>query len=116
MIVEFPWPPKEVSPNFKRANHWRKYYKQANNYRFVSKALVNAAKLREPGAWMPVSVTFYPPNDLRRDRDNIKAGFKHGLDGIADALGIDDFNFDPTYRFEAKVPGGKVVVAFEVPE
>ena len=33
VIIKFPWPPKQLNPNFKRSNHWRKYQPQTKEYR-----------------------------------------------------------------------------------
>lgn len=35
-------------------------------------------------------ITFYPPNNYRRDLDNCLASLKSGIDGMCDTLGIDD--------------------------
>ena len=37
-----------------------------------------------------IQVTFHPPNARRRDVDNLIASIKPHLDGISDAIGIDD--------------------------
>lgn len=44
-----------------------------------------------------LSLEFYPPDNRRRDRDNIIAAFKAGQDAIADVLGRDDSEFHVTY-------------------
>jgi hypothetical protein len=36
--------------------------------------------------------------------------FKAGRDGVAEALGCDDYKFRPAYQFGEPVKGGKVVV------
>lgn len=55
-------------------------------------------------------ITFYPPDKRRRDRDNAQASLKHHLDGIADALGVDDYRFRPTYDFAEPEKPGRVEV------
>jgi len=35
----------------------------------------------------------YPPDNRRRDADGVLASLKSALDGVADALGIDDHRF-----------------------
>ena len=42
-----------------------------------------------------LNITFIMPDKRRRDRDNLLASSKCTLDGIAQALGVDDNNFEP---------------------
>lgn len=55
-------------------------------------------------------VTFHPPDKRKRDRDNIIASFKAGQDGLADAWGIDDNEFEITYALGEPRKGGAVIV------
>jgi crossover junction endodeoxyribonuclease RusA len=55
-------------------------------------------------------VTFQPPDKRRRDRDNLQASLKAHFDGIADALGVNDSLFVPTYAIGEPVKGGAVRV------
>ena len=57
-----------------------------------------------------VSIRFYPPDNRHRDADNMVAMLKHGLDGIADALGVNDRRFKPVFYFEAAEKPGRVEV------
>lgn len=53
-----------------------------------------------------VEVIITPPDNRRRDRDNMMASLKSHFDGIADALGVDDNLFLPTFTFAPpQVPG-----------
>jgi crossover junction endodeoxyribonuclease RusA len=63
-----------------------------------------------PAGDIPLTVTFFPPDNRKRDRTNMEAAFKAGFDGIADALGVDDNRFVPTYRKGDVVKGGMVIV------
>jgi crossover junction endodeoxyribonuclease RusA len=60
-----------------------------------------------------MTVTFHPPDNRRRDRTNMEASMKAGFDGMADAMGVDDNRFAPTYRKGEIVKGGKVVVTIQ---
>lgn len=60
---------------------------------------------------IPITITFHPPDNRRRDRDNMQASLKYGLDQVARTLGVDDYRFDPTYRFADPIKGGKVLVS-----
>lgn len=113
--VELPFPPAELSPN--KRLHWAKKAALVKAYRHqASLSTVCAQDIMDRGIrWpydgeIPISVTFFPPDNRRRDRDNMLASFKAGFDGIADALGVDDNRFIPTHRVGEVVKGGKVLV------
>jgi len=110
--VDLPWPPKELSPNFKRRKHWSAYREPTKRYRHDCWALAKESRLGVAAGDVPVllAITFYPPDRRRRDDDGMIGAFKAGRDGLADALGVDDNLFRPTYRIAEPVPGGKVVV------
>jgi Holliday junction resolvase RusA-like endonuclease len=57
---------------------------------------------------VPLVITFIQPDRLHRDRDNLLAACKPALDGVADALEINDSQFDlVTIRREyGAKPGG----------
>ena len=42
-----------------------------------------------------LQATFYYKDKRRRDRDNMAAMLKYAYDGIAAALGVDDYGFRP---------------------
>lgn len=58
-----------------------------------------------------VRVRFVPP-DRRGDRVNFANRMKPYFDGIADALGINDARFLPSYEFAAPEKPGRVEVTF----
>jgi crossover junction endodeoxyribonuclease RusA len=43
-----------------------------------------------PQASLRVHMAFCAPDRIRRDMDNMIAAMKAGLDGISDAIGVDD--------------------------
>lgn len=115
LVVELPFPPAELSPN--KRLHWAKKASLTRIYRTACMFWTNRARPQEEQElkWpydgeIPISVTFFPPDNRRRDRDNMLASFKAGFDGIADALGVDDNRFIPTHRVGEVVKGGKVLV------
>src|SRR5690242_1394791 len=95
-LIELPWPPKELTPNARRRNHWRVTQRHAKEYRLRCFLLTVAAKAPKG---VITSVTFYPPDRRRRDDDGMIGAFKAGRDGVADALGCDDHKFRPAYHF-----------------
>jgi crossover junction endodeoxyribonuclease RusA len=107
VFLELPWPPKQLTPNARRRNHWRVTQRHAKDYRAYCAALTLSAGVRSGAI---TAITFYPPDRRKRDDDGMIGAFKAGRDGIADALGCDDHTFRPTYKFADPVKGGKVIV------
>jgi len=92
MALILPWPPRALSPNAR--THWRKKAPIAKAYKEACWALTLEAKLAVPDSQkIALWLDFYPPNRRARDDDNMIASFKHGRDGVALALGIDDKRF-----------------------
>lgn len=108
MSLLLPWPPKELSPNARV--HWSKRAKAAKKYRRDCYLLAKAAGLQMPDGKVLFSMTFYPPDSRRRDDDNLVAAFKSGRDGIAEAIGADDYRFSVYIDIGPKIRGGKVEV------
>jgi crossover junction endodeoxyribonuclease RusA len=106
--VILPWPPKELTPNAKRRKHWRVYRPITKKYREQCAWLAIEAGFK--GLNGSMTITFYPPDHRPRDDDGMIGAFKAGRDGVADAMGVDDYTFRPAYRFEGVVKGGQVVV------
>ena len=107
---DLPFPPAKLSPNARL--HWAQKAKAVKAYRrdcFVLASPFVNGQHRGTGL-LPVRITFHPPDKRRRDRDNMIAAFKAGADGIADAIGIDDARWSPTYLVGDPVKGGKVTV------
>jgi crossover junction endodeoxyribonuclease RusA len=105
VIVILPWPPKELSPNARV--HFRKKAEAAKKYRNLAQwSAWEAARVDG----YSVSITFNPPDNRRRDLDNMLASIKSGLDGISSAIGIDDSKWSMTIRKGEPVKGGRVVI------
>ena len=87
--VTLPWPPKSLSPNARL--HWAATSKSKAAYRYACRMLAKQAGISMPADARPlVSLLFVPPDRRARDRDNMLAAMKAGLDGLADAMGCDD--------------------------
>ena len=104
-VVFLPWPHKDLSPN--AAMHWAKKSKKKKEYRTTCWALTLEAKLKAPQGEdkFGVEITFYPPDKRHRDADNMVAAIKSGLDGVADALKVNDRRFLPSFIFSEEVKG-----------
>jgi len=111
MRVELPWPPRELSPN---ARHDRRAIAGIRKrYRQQCWALTLSGKRKldawlEPQSSLHLVITFHPPDKRRRDLDNMLASMKSGLDGVADALGVDDAEWALTISKGAPVLSGAV--------
>ena len=61
-------------------------------------------------------ITFHPPDNRRRDLDGMLSAIKSGLDGLSDALGVDDSKWALTIRKGEKRQGGDVMVEVICPQ
>lgn len=105
-MLVLPWPPKELSPNARI--HRLAKARAAKTYREACWALTKQAKLVPAG--MHLKVTFVPPTRQPRDLDNCLAAIKSGIDGMADALGVNDRDFRPITIDISPDIGGMVIV------
>lgn len=115
MKLSLPWPPKELSPNAR--------------VHFLAKALVTKAYreqafyLADSEAWdwsqlrctdgvgpITLSFIFHPPDKRKRDLDTMLSSVKAGIDGIADALGVNDVRFEYILKRAEPVKSGRVDV------
>ncbi len=117
MIVTLAWPDRRLTPNAKRRKHWRTYQPAVNADRAAANILTRAAvptdarkAIAATEGKIPMTIRFYPPDARLRDDDGIIGAFKHMRDGIADALGVDDHRFKPTYEFAEPQKPGRVEV------
>lgn len=63
------------------------------------------------GAFLPLLITAYPPYARHLDALSLHYMLKASLDGVCDALGIDDWRLWPVQIEKAEpVAGGKVVL------
>lgn len=113
VIVELPFPPKELNPN--KRLHWSVKAKIKTRYRESCRvlALAQGVKKCECAGKIRIAATIHMPDRRKRDDDNITAAFKAGRDGFADALGVDDNRFVMTWIVSDEVRrGGMIVLEF----
>ena len=114
-VLVLPWPARALHPNAR--THW------ARKSPLVRAARQDAHLRALEAGWqflrprLPadgrlfVWVDGYPPSRRNRDRDGLQASMKSALDGIADALCINDSRFFPiTDLHDPKPPMGAVHV------
>jgi crossover junction endodeoxyribonuclease RusA len=120
--LTLPWPDRRLSPNARI--HWRAKAPVTKQARSDAAYLTYAAtsggmrELRQTLGGegpIPLTVTFYPPDKRHRDDDSMVSSFKAARDGIADALGVNDRRFRPTYQFADPEKPGRIEVAFSLP-
>lgn len=97
MKIELGFPPKELFPNRANGVNWAALYKIKNDYRQNSGWLAKhqISNWKHDGQEVFLKLTFVMPDKRYRDLDNCLAASKAGLDGLADALGINDKLFHP---------------------
>lgn len=112
MKVTYPYPPAILSPNSR--SHWSKVAPAKKKVRHDAHYLTKIGKVSvvtdKP---VTLSIVFRPTHQCRRyDVDNAFARCKALIDGIADALGMDDSKF--AYRLARGEPmtGGAVEITF----
>ena len=92
------WPPTDLSPNARK--HWAVVAKAKKQYRkdcySVSKEQLKKYKKETENIpeRLVLEMTFIPPDRRSYDRDNLVARMKSGIDGLADALKINDKRFN----------------------
>lgn len=109
MTVALPWPPSILRPNARP--HWRQQRAAAKAYKSDCLMLCLAARLPKPAQEkITLAIEFCPPDSRRRDLDNMLSSFKHGIDAVADALGVNDYRFGFQIKRGRPVKGGAVKV------
>ena len=110
-LLEIPGPDRRLSPNARE--HWTVTSKAKKLYRSRCKAIgesVGLGYLRGSENAVCVDLTFFPPDKRARDVDNMLAAMKAGLDGLADAMGVDDSKWKISMQVSDPVKGGIVLV------
>lgn len=96
--IVLPWPDPALFPNAKGGRHWRTYQSQKAKARddgFWAAKLALGKNTFQPAARVPVSAVFVYPDRISRDMEGCLGAIKHHVDGIAQALGVDDKIFRP---------------------
>lgn len=108
-----PWPDSRLSPNGRHDRRWITKVRQGA--RWAGYVAATEAGLSVPDKTpLHMFLTFNPPDNRRRDDDNLIGAFKSYRDGIFKALGVDDSNVKlTTFGLGARVTGGQVLVRIE---
>ena len=114
LTVILPYPAYSLSPNGR--SHWRKVAAMREEAKFDGANCARVALDGQPSPFAPTDtlrawVTFCPPTKRRRDLDNVFSGTKAYMDGVCDALGVDDSRIEQALlQWGEVVKGGEVVV------
>lgn len=113
------WPASELMQNRHDGRHWSYAANEKAAYRhegyLMALSAINASGFdSHDGARYRISMTFHAPDNRRRDVSNLHAAMKAALDGIANAMGVDDSNFvEHTQRKGCAIERGRVDVHVE---
>jgi len=109
-VIILAWPSADLSPNSRC--HWSKKAKAAKAARQAAGWATKAAgeSVTDDGH-IALRILFYPPSKRRFDLDGLLSRLKSALDGVADALGVDDNRFGLTIERREVVKGGRVEIS-----
>jgi Holliday junction resolvase RusA-like endonuclease len=119
MRIVLPWPRKELSPNA-RVHRMTKarFIRRAREFAHYTTLEQLGPNCKQMAAGLPrplsMTLTFHAPDAQRRDRDNLLASCKSAIDGMCQALWIDDAEFcRVTAQTGERATGVCVVVEIE---
>ena len=99
LIVRLPFPDKKLMPNKRNGKHWTSTVASKDGQKRDAYILTGDALLKAgPHEWpehIPLSLLYLTPDKRHRDLDNLLAASKALIDGMAQALGVDDKRFRP---------------------
>jgi len=111
VILDLPFPAKILWPNGR--GHWGEKARAVKSARQAAwaAALEAGAKSMPPASAYDIAITVYPKTRNAIDADNCVASLKSYLDGLADALGVDDRTFNtPSITFAEPIKGGRMIL------
>ena len=113
MIIILDFPPADLFPNRSKGKHWAVMQKSKTTYRessyWTTKQQMQGWK--HSGGDLHLTLTFLMTDKRHRDADNCLAAAKAGLDGMADALGVNDRHFQPITIFRIAGASEKRLIA-----
>jgi crossover junction endodeoxyribonuclease RusA len=112
--IELAWPARPLWANWR--GKLRDKISAPKAARHAAWATALSAGIKQAGITRPIlRFQFHPPTKRLPDLQNMPHTVKAQIDGIADALGIDDKHFLCVWpmQFAEPVKGGKVVVTID---
>ena len=115
-VIVLDFPPKDLFPNRASGKHWGSLYKLKSDYRESSTWLAKSqlGDWKHNGNPIVLTLAFHMPDKRWRDADNCLAAAKAGIDGLADAIMVNDRIFNPiiVQRILGEKPG-KLIITLE---
>lgn len=108
-LIRLPWPPKALHAHAK--GHWKPKATATKKVRRDAYVMaLGAGVARYPEAELEFS--YCPPDRRKRDVHNVHHAMKPVIDGIADAMKVDDNDFRCVFpsKFQDPTKGGCVLV------
>ncbi len=110
-LIRISWPPEQLRSNAKV--RWRKKVDATKAHRTEAYWAGRERGLhKDPDPNAILSIAYHPPCNRKRDIHNMPTACKALIDGIADAMGVDDNKFDVRWpsKFAEPVKGGCILV------
>ena len=99
VTVVLPWPDRKLNPNYSKGRHWTSTTDERKQARTIARVLtltaLHLAGTRDFAGDVTLTIVFMAPDRRARDRDNLLSALKPSLDGMADAMGVNDGQFNP---------------------
>lgn len=98
MIIELSYPKSELMPNRKNGSHWAKTVAIKKEVLKEAYIITLQARLKQQITLtdtVALKINFMQSDKRKRDLDNLLSASKSCIDGIAQALQIDDKQFQP---------------------
>lgn len=103
-LITLSWPSRDLSPNGRV--HYMRLHRAKKTAKMAAFVLTKAAYLSAPDdGLIYIHITAYPKTKTQPDADNFLASVKGHLDGIAQAMNVDDKRFRPTIEISEKTGG-----------
>lgn len=111
LTVTLPWPDRRLWPNQAQYRHWRSREEPRDAAIAIGWALGRELGVTLPSEPTPIEYVFHGPTRRKYDLEGAHGACKHYIDGLARALEVDDFYFEPaTQRRGEPVKGGCVEI------
>lgn len=110
-LIRLSWPARPLWQNTRC--HWSKRDKATSAHRKEAWTLALEHGVKKIETDRPyLTFAFHPPDNRKRDLQNMPATMKAAIDGISDAIGIDDEDFRCRWpmEFSNVVKGGCVMI------
>lgn len=111
-MIELPFPASILAGHAKGNGNWAKIKATKEHREWAWKATLAAAPAVPDEGDIRIHVRFIPANK-RGDRVNFPNRLKPYFDGVADALGVNDSRFLPSYEFCAPEKLDRVIIEVE---